>query len=397
MKKYTLKEKIMAVGPGMMVVGSFIGPGTITSSTRSGATFGYQLLWCVVFSVIAVCVLQGMAARLGIVTQKGICENITGHLADKPALKSLVCLLIALPIALGGFAYMGSDLTGTAMGLSALTGIPTNIIAAIWGVCIIFITFRANAIKRVEKLLTVCVSIMALVFVVTMFVSKPNWGEVFQGFIPHVPDGAILTCVSLIGTTVVPYNLFLHANSASRSWKDPDHIPLANFDCVCSMVVGGIVTASVLITSGTVMRGLTVSNAYDMAKQLEPLLGNLAGPFMAVGLIAAGVSSAVITPLGVSYVLAGLYGWRYDDKTDKRYMTSYMSVIIFGIIIAASGVSPTLIIMFAQGFNGVFLPISVAVLVYLSSSKKIMGEYKNKPLEIILDHKQGAQLNCARK
>lgn len=89
-KKYTLKDKIMAMGPGLLIVGSFIGPGTVTSSTRAGANYGYDLLWCVVFSVVAVIIMQGMSARLGIVTQKGIPENLLKELKDRPFLKNFM-------------------------------------------------------------------------------------------------------------------------------------------------------------------------------------------------------------------------------------------------------------------------------------------------------------------
>ena len=208
-KKYTLKEKIMAMGPGLLIVGSFIGPGTVTSSTRAGANFGYDLLWCVVFSVVAVIIMQGMSARLGIVTQKGIPENLLKELKDRPALKNFMVFLVAAAILLGGVAYMSGDLTGTALGLSALTGIPTKFIAIGWGICILILNARDNAIKWLETLLGVCVSVMAAVFLITMFVVKPDWSAVFGGVIPSVPAGAIMTCVSLIGTTVVPYNLFI--------------------------------------------------------------------------------------------------------------------------------------------------------------------------------------------
>lgn len=217
MKKYTLKEKFKALGPGMLVVGSFIGPGTVTSATRSGANYGYKLLWCVVFSVIAVILMQGMAARLGIVTQTGLSENIVKDLKDKPLLKKLMITLVALAITLGGIAYMSGDLTGTAIGLSALSGIPSRVIAPIWGICILFISNHKNAIKWLEKLLTVCVSVMAIIFVVTMFVVKPNIYDLAKGLVPIIPDGAIMTCVALIGTTVVPYNLFIHATSARQT------------------------------------------------------------------------------------------------------------------------------------------------------------------------------------
>lgn len=366
-----------------MVVGSFIGPGTVTSSTRAGANYGYDLLWCVVFSVIAVIVMQGMAARLGIVTQKGISENLIEDLRERPALRSFLVFLVAAAILLGGVAYMSGDLTGTAIGISALTGISTRIIAPLWGVCILFLNAHDNAIKWLEKLLTVCVSIMAFVFVVTMFVVKPDWGDVFRGVIPTVPAGAIMTCVSLIGTTVVPYNMFIHATSAHQTWSDPEQIPLSQFDVKVSMTIGGIITAAILITSGTVMRGMTVDSALDMAVQLEPLLGDLAVPFLAIGLIAAGISSAVITPLGVSYVFAGLFGWELNKK-DKRYFFTNIGVVLVGIIGASTGYNPLSLIMAAQAVNGVFLPVSVFVLLFLASKSSVMGEYKNKTVSNLL-------------
>lgn len=383
MKKYTLKEKFKALGPGMLVVGSFIGPGTVTSSTRAGASYGYQLLWCILFSVVAVIIMQGMAARLGIVTQTGLAENLVKDLNDKPLLKKFMVLLISLAIILGGVAYMSGDLTGTAIGISAITGIPSRIIAPIWGICILFISNHNNAIKWLEKLLTLCVSVMAIIFVLTMFVVKPDVLEIFAGIVPRVPSGAIMTCVALIGTTVVPYNLFIHATSSHKTWSDPDEIPLSQFDVTFSMIVGGIITGAVMITAGTVVRGMEITSAVDMAQQLKPLLGNFAVPFLAIGLIAAGISSAVITPLGVSYVLGGLFGWKLD-KTDKRFFATNVLIVLCGIVGAATGFNPITIIMAAQAVNGVFLPVSVFTLLYLASKSSVMGEYKNKPVQILL-------------
>lgn len=383
MKKYTLKEKFKALGPGMLVVGSFIGPGTVTSSTRAGASYGYQLLWCVLFSVVAVIIMQGMAARLGIVTQTGLAENLVKDLNDKPFLKKFMVLLVSSAIILGGVAYMSGDLTGTAIGISAITGIPSRIIAPIWGICILFISNHNNAIKWLEKLLTLCVSIMAVIFVLTMFVVKPDVAAIFSGIVPRVPSDAIMTCVALIGTTVVPYNLFIHATSSHKTWSDPDQIPLSQFDVTFSMIVGGIITGAVMITAGTVVKGMDITSAVDMAQQLKPLLGNFAVPFLAIGLIAAGISSAVITPLGVSYVLGGLFGWKLD-KTDKRFFATNVIIVLCGIVGSATGFNPITIIMAAQAVNGVFLPVSVFTLLYLASKSSVMGKYKNKPVQILL-------------
>lgn len=382
-KTYTFKEKMKALGPGILVVGSFIGPGTITSATRAGASYGYTLIWTILFSVIAVIVMQEMSARFGIVTQQGLAEGLVKDLAPKPVLKWFMVGLVASAITLGGIAYMGGDLTGTAIGIAEITGIPSNIIAPIWGVCILVLINIGDAVKSLEKLLTVCVSVMACVFLVTMLIVKPDIAELFRGAVPSVPENSIMTCVALIGTTVVPYNMFIHATSARKTWKSPDQIPLARFDIAVSMIIGGLITGAVMITAGTVMRGMTVSSAADMAIQLEPLLGNFAKPFLSIGLVAAGISSAVITPLGVSYVLAGLFGWEMNKK-DKRFFWTNTIVIIFGIIVAATGFNPISIIMMAQAVNGIFLPIIVFTVIYLTSRESIMGKHKNTVLINIL-------------
>ena len=382
-KTYTLKDKCKALGPGILVVGSFIGPGPITSATRAGATYGYALLWTVIFSVIAVIVMQEMAARLGIVTQNGLAEELVKELSDRPPLKWAMIILVASAIVLGGVAYMGGDLTGTAIGISSLTGIPSNIVAPIWGIGVLILINIGDAVKTLEKLLSVCVSVMAIVFVVTMIIVKPDLGELLMGAVPNVPQNAIMTCVAMIGTTVVPYNMFIHATSARKTWHNPEELPLARFDVTISMIIGGIITGAVMITAGTVMRGMTVSSAADMAVQLEPLLGSFSKPFLSIGLISAGVSSAVVTPLGVSYVLAGLFKWKMD-KTDKRFFATNIIVVVIGIIVSATGYNPISIIMMAQAVNGIFLPIIVIALVFITSRTRVLGQYKNSLLRNLL-------------
>lgn len=383
-RTFTLREKLGALGPGFLIVGSFIGPGTVTSSTKAGAEYGLTLFWCIIFSVIAVIVMQGMAARLGIVTQMGLAENLVKDFEDRPALRNLLCGLVAVAITIGGFAYMSGDLTGTAIGISALTGISTRIIAPVWGLCILLLlSFAGDAVKYLEKLLGICVVIMAIVFVVTMVCVKPDMGALLAGSIPSVPKGGLMTCLSLIGTTVVPYNFFLHAASAKRTWHSTDELPLCRFGTNVPMIIGGIVTGAIMITAATVMYGMPVRNAMDMAIQLEPTLGDYARPFMAIGLVAAGVSSAVCTPMGVSYVLAGLFGWK-TNRSDKRYTITNFLILVTGIVIAGYGFNPVALIMAAQGVNGIVLPVVVGVTIYLTSRRKVMGEFANGTLNTLL-------------
>ena len=149
------------------------------------------------------------------------------------------------------------------------------------------------------------------------------------------------------------------------------------------MIIGGIVTGAIMVTAATVMLGMPVRNAMDMSIQLEPTLETFAKPFMAIGLVAAGVSSAVCTPMGVSYVLAGLFGWK-TNRSDKRYTVTNFLVLITGIIVAGMGFNPIALIMAAQMVNGVVLPVVVGVTIYLTASRRIMGEFANSTLENVL-------------
>lgn len=374
-KKYTFMEKMKAMGPGIIIVGSFLGPGTVTTATRTGASFGYALLWTIVFSVIATIALQEMSARLGIITQKGLAEHITDIFEAQPVMRMIAILFVGGAITLGGIAYMSGDLLGTSLGISNLTGIPTNFVAPAIGV-IILILLNVGTVKWLEKILGFLVATMVTVFVITMVVVKPDMGEMLAGLVPIVPEGALMNCVALIGTTIVPYNLFIHCTNAKNRWNKPEDLVLSRWDTYFSIIIGGIITAAVMITAATVMRGMTVNSAADMAIQLEPTLGPFANIFMSVGLFAAGFSSAVITPLGVSYVLGGLLGWKLD-KSDKRFFYTNIGILLLGIFGSATGFNPLTIIIMAQALNGIFLPVVVVFLVYVTWSRKVLGEYAN--------------------
>lgn len=380
-KKYTLKDKIKSVGPGAMITASFIGPGTVTTATRAGASFGYALLWTVIFSIIAAISLQEMAARLGIVTRKGLGEAIVDNCKTE-FLKKFSIILVGGSIVLGCASYISGDLSGTALAVSTMLGVESRYIGSIIGVIVLIIVYLGSA-KLLEKMLTIMVGIMAFVFVTTMFVSKPNLSEIFAGVVPTFPEDGLMYIISVIGTTVVPYNFFIHAISAKNNFKSTDELVLSKWDTYASILVGGMITAAILITSGTLMRGYTVKSAADMAIQLKPLLGEWAKEFMSIGLFSAGLSSAIATPIGASYTLSGLLGWRYDNS-DNRFKYLNMSIVIIGIVVAGLGLNPLTIIMLAQALNGVILPIIAIYLVWITSKEKVLGKFKNSKMQFIV-------------
>lgn len=375
MSKYTWIDKLKAIGPGAVITASFIGPGTVTSCTKAGASFGYALLWTVLFSTITTIVLQEMSARLGIITQKGLGEAIADTF-EQPILKKISILLVGVSIVSGCAAYIAGDLAGTALGLTTIISLKGNIAAPLIGVVVLLLVYIGN-FKFLEKLLTILVAIMAIIFVSTMIVASPNLSELFKGtFIPSIPKGSIFTVIAIIGTTVVPYNFFLHAASAKNTWSKPEELELSKWDVYFSISMGGIITAAILITSATLMRGIDIKTAADFSIQLEPLLGKYAKTFISLGLFSAGLSSAIATPLGASYTLAGLLGWEYSNN-DKRFKYTNIAICILGILGSATGFNPISLILFSQALNGITLPIIVIYLVCATSRKKLLGEYTN--------------------
>lgn len=379
--KYTWKEKIGAIGPGAMITASFIGPGTITTATRVGAGLGYALLWTVLFSVIATIILQEMSARLGIVTKNGLGEAIVKQF-DNELIKRLSVILVGGSILLGCISYISGDLSGTALGLSTMIGVESKLLGPVMGAIVFAIVYKGSP-KFLEKFLTILVGIMAVVFLTTMFVAKPDMKEVFSGLKPTVPKGSLIFIISMIGTTVVPYNFFIHAASAKNNFKSTDELELSKWDTYFSITIGGLITAAVLITSATLMKGVEVKSAADMAIQLEPLLGSWSKTFMSIGLFAAGLSSAIATPLGASYTLAGLLGWGYDNN-DKRFRNVNLAIVVIGSLASGLGINPLTIILVAQALNGIILPVIAIYLVYITSSKKQLGVFANSKVQIAL-------------
>lgn len=380
-RKYTWKEKLKAIGPGAMVTASFIGPGTVTTCTRAGASFGYSLLWTVLFAIISTIILQEMAAKLGVITQEGLGEAIVKNF-ENPILKTLSIILVGGSVSLGGMAYISGDLTGSAMGLSTIIGIDSSIIGPLIGLFVLALVWKGS-FKILEKVLMILVSVMAVIFITTMIMAKPDFTEVVKGFSFNIPKGGIFMVISLIGTTIVPYNFFIHAASAKKHWSHPSQLELSKWDLYLSITLGGFITAAILITSGTLMRGVPVTSAADLSIQLEPLLGSFSKYFLSMGLFCAGLSAAISTPLGVSYTLAGLLGWKYDTS-DKRFKMTNLIVVLVGIIVSGTGFNPLSLILVAQVLNGIILPVIVVYLVLVTSNNKFLGKYVNSSTQKVL-------------
>src|SRR5699024_9887337 len=165
---------------------------------------------------------------------------------------------------------------GTSLGITTLVDIPVNRVAPFIGI-IVFLFGISGNYKLIEKVMIFLIALMSVIFVTTMIVVQPDITEIFKGaFIPNIPAGSIITIIAVIGTTVVPYNFFIHASSVQEKWNDPSQIKEARKDTIISISIGGLITAAILITAATTMYGIEVTSGADLALQLEPLLGSWA-------------------------------------------------------------------------------------------------------------------------
>lgn len=363
------------LGPGVLVAAAFIGPGTITACTIAGVGFGYALLWAMLLSIIATIILQEMSARVGVITQKGLAEVIGEQLAI-PWLHYLVMGIILSAIVIGNTAYEAGNISGATLGLQVLFG---SNYAPLYPWIIGFIAFMLlylGSYKTLEKVFISLVLIMSISFVLTALFTKPDIMEILKGlFIPSIPNNSIFNIIALVGTTVVPYNLFLHASLIKEKWNSSDDLKSAQRDTLLSIGVGGLVSIAIIISAAAI-NSTEVKDALDLAKGLEPLYGKSAKYLMGIGLFAAGITSAITAPLAAAYVANSCFGWN-AKVTDVRFRIVWMVVLFIGVISLFFGIRPIVIIQFAQVANGLLLPIIAIILIWIVNKSSVLGDFKN--------------------
>ena len=383
------KSWLKNMGPGTLVAAAFIGPGTVTLCTLAGVNFGFNLLWAMVLSIFATIILQEMAARLGIISQKGLSEVITSEIQN-PIINKLMILLILSAIVIGNATYEAGNISGGILGLETIVGehkmniagFSLNLLSILIGL-ISFVLLYVGNYKFLEKVLVGLVLVMSTSFLISAFLTKPMMLDIFKGiFIPSTPEGSLLTIIGLIGTTVVPYNLFLHASLVKERWNDQNDLKVVQKDTIVSIVLGGLVSMSIIISASSITAG-DISDASDLAKSLAPLYGEFATYFLGIGLFAAGITSAITAPLAAAYVARGCFGWKKGMRT-TQFRSVWICILLLGVFFSSLEIKPIEIIKFAQISNGILLPVIAGVLLWVVNKKSVLGSFVNSKTQNIL-------------
>jgi manganese transport protein len=367
------------IGPGLLVTVGFIDPGNWASNLAAGANFGYVLLWIVTLSTIMLILLQHNVAHLGIAT--GLCLSEAASIYLKPVYSRIILFSATLASVSTSLA----EILGGAIALKLLFHVPIRAGAILVLIFVIVMLFT-NTYRMIEKFIIAFVSIIGLSFIYELTLVDINWPQAAESWLePSFPAGSIMIIMSVLGAVVMPHNLFLHSEIIqSRQWNLQDdkiikrQLDFEFFDTLFSMIVGwAINSAMILLAAATFFKTNTKVDELEQAKVLlEPLLGNNAAVVFAVALLFAGLASTITSGMAAGSIVAGIFKEPYDIRdTHSRIGVALSLGVACGIIFFIS--NPFQGLLLSQMILSIQLPFTIFLQVYLTSSEKVMGKYKN--------------------
>jgi manganese transport protein len=357
-----------------IISAAFIGPGTITAAASAGASHGVSLLWALTFSTVACLVLQEAAARLTIVSGRDLGQAIRERFREG-ALGVLVPGTVLGAIVLGCAAYEAGNLLGGVEGAVLGTGLPRAWLTLAGG-GVAFALLWLGTTRTVPRVLGGVVAFMGIAFFLTAVKLGPDPSELVQGaLLPRLPPGSPFLVLALIGTTVVPYNLFLGSGIARGQTLGE-----LRFGLGVAIVLGGLISMAVLVVGTAVDPPLAFE---ALGRALRERMGAWAEGLFASGLLAAGLSSAITAPLAAAVTARSLLSRRGSEEDDGRdapwqerswrFRGVWLLVLITGMGFGLAQVTPIPAIVLAQALNGLLLPFVAVFLLLLVNDARVMG------------------------
>lgn len=380
--KHSLREVFKYLGPGLLVTVGFIDPGNWASNLAAGADFGYTLLWMVTLSTIMLILLQHNVAHLGIAT--GLCLSEAAAIYIKPKFsKGILISAMAASI-----STSLAEILGGAIALKMLFDIPIRA-GALLVTIFVFVMLFTNSYRILEKWIIAFVSVIGLSFLYELSLVDIDWGQAAKGWVvPSFPQGSMIVIMSVLGAVVMPHNLFLHSEVIqSRQWNLEDEkiirkqLNYEYLDTIVSMIIGwAINSAMILLAAATFYAVSTPVSELEQAKDLlKPLLGDHAAIVFAVALLFSGLASSITSGMAAGSIFSGMFKEPYDIKDNHSRLGVGISLIVALILIFIIS-DPFQGLIISQMLLSIQLPITIFTQVYLTSSDKVMGKYKNNPL-----------------
>ena len=374
-----LSDILKYIGPGLLVTVGFIDPGNWAANVAAGSHYGYKLLWMVTLSTLMLVLLQHNAAHLGIATGDCLSEAATRHL--KPWLSR--AMLASSMLAAG--ATIMAELLGASIALQILFGLPIKL-----GVFLVLLVVGwflfGNSYRRLEKFIIGFVSLIGLAFLFELYLVHIDWKEATVGWIlTSMPLGSLTIIMSVMGAVVMPHNLFLHSEIIqSRQWNVQDEAVIAHqlqyefLDTLFSMLIGwGINSAMILVAAATFFQhSIHVTDLAQAEATLRPLVGNAASIVFALALLFAGLASSVTAGMAGGSIFSGIFGEPYHSQDIHTRMGIGLTLLT-GTVVILFIRDPFEGLILSQVALSIQLPWTIFLLIYLTSSREVMGKHAN--------------------
>ena len=392
-KKQNIKQRILNILFWSVISAAFIGPGTVTTATKAGVFFHYDLMWTMVFSIFACLLLQEASARIAIYSGMNLGEAIAKHFEGRSS-RFVVMSMIIIAIVLGSAAYETGNIIGSVEGLKfVFKNVNPKYFVLIIGV-FAFVAFRLKSIRSIAQVLGAFVYLMGFAFLITAFFAKPDISEILKGsFIPTIPDvpGAGILILGIIGTTVVPYDLFLGSGIVDKTQTMKD----ARIGLSIAIILGGIISMSIMTVGSSITEGWSadaINNIdfnFDLMKDglyLNSYINNYAVYIFGFGMFAAGLTSAITAPLASAITARSMFKSNPKKWTSKSLNFTLVTggILFTGLIFGFLQVKPVSAIIVAQAFNGLILPFISIFMLIIVNNPVVMKKRLNSHLSNVL-------------
>lgn len=378
--KEQVSEVFKYIGPGIIVTVGFIDPGNWAANLAAGASFGYELLWVVTLSTIMLILLQHNVAHLGIVRGQCLAECAYEFL---PRWLSRIVLSTA---GIAAVATALAEFIGAAIALQMLFNVPL-VIGSVLTAVVCTVMLVTNSYRKLERIIAGFVSLIALAYLVEVNMVDVDWVAAGIGWVnPSIPNESMLVILSILGAVIMPHNLFLHSEIIqSRQFNIQDEAVMQKqlryefLDTLVSMGIGWMINSAMILLAAAVFfsHGIGVTELEQAEELLRPLIGPAAGTIFALALLFAGLASSATAGMAGASIFAGMFGESYDMKDFHSRLglaLTYVPALLMILFITDSFQA----LLISQMFLSLQLPITIFLQLYMTSSRRVMGNYVNR-------------------
>ncbi len=376
----TWSKRLALIGPAFVAGAWQFGPGNLTSAVEAGSAYGYSLIWVIVLSTILMIAFTDMSVRIGIIARGSIIQTI------KDTLGKPVGVLAGISVFFITLCFSVGNAAGSGLALSMLFGGSSILWTLVCSFAVGFILLMRNVYSVVERILLALVAMMAIGFVCSAILARPDWVASATGVIPSFPPGAQLLIIALVGTNFsINAAFFTSYATRAKGTRADQYRDSTVTDTLPGIIAPGIMTCLVIMVAAAVLghTGERVQTLMQLANVFQPLAGSVGSTLFVLGFFAAAFSSMLANSTAGGTLLSDGVGWggSFDALRTKILVGC---VLAFGalVVVLAPG-SRVQLIIFAQAMTVLVAPFLAGLLMIISNRRE-MGTLRNKPFQNVL-------------